>query len=51
MEEKKGYWVFVEESEVGVNGGKRRANEEISWFYTEKLGLPFLNSGSHLIAT
>jgi hypothetical protein len=24
-------------SEVGVNGGKRRAKEEISWFYTEKL--------------
>ncbi|XP_059440582.1 uncharacterized protein LOC132173041 [Corylus avellana] len=23
-------------SEVGVNGGKRRAKEEISWFYTEK---------------
>jgi hypothetical protein len=38
-------------SEVAVNGGKRRAKEEISWFYTKKLGLPSLNSGSDSIAS
>ena len=43
--------LFVEKSEVGVNGGKRGANEEISWFYTEKPGLPFLNSGFDSVAT
>jgi hypothetical protein len=38
-------------SEVGVNGCKRRAKDDISWFYTEKLGLPSLNSSFDSIAS
>ena len=38
-------------NEVGVNGGKRRAKEDISWFYTKKPGLPSLNSSSDSIAS